>query len=121
MTFIAPVGLTGRFTTVRLGDKWLKALRPGETVQMLDGEKGVLGTAKAMDIWNGDLAQVPASLCEMAHDPLMRTYSGLAMGMRVCYRDTPGAVIAPDTNVTVIVMEFQKPPGILRALRGGRG
>lgn len=109
--FVNPVGLVGRFVTVRLGDKWLSRLSQGDKVQLTGPSGESCGVAAAADIWNGDLALVPGSLLEMEHDPLCRTYSGLVMGLRCAYRD---AVIEPGSNVTVIVLDLVAPSSILR-------
>lgn len=110
--FQNPVGLVGRFVTVRLGDKWLAKLSQGDKVQLTGPQGESHGVATAADIWNGDLALVPGSLLEMEHDPLCRTYSGLVLGLRMAYREK---TVAPDSNVTVIVLDFLKPSQILRA------
>lgn len=104
--FKHPTGLHGRFVTVRLGEKWAKRLSQGEELEVGEPDGPLLGYAKAVDIWNGDLALVPASIVEMEHEPLCRSYSGLVMGLRMVYQGEP---IKPETNVTALILEWIRP------------
>jgi hypothetical protein len=100
--FNAPANLHGRFATVRLGRGWTLKAKQGDEVEMVDLNSNSHGIAVVRDFWNGDLALVPASLTEIMHDPLARTFSGLIWIMRILY---PGEQILPQTNVTVVVLE----------------
>lgn len=101
--FHNPMGLVGRFTTVREGMDWMGRVEIGDEVELVSNSGSFLGVAKVADFWVGDLAVVPASLLEIEHDPLARTYSGAVFALRGRYRDRE---ITPESKVTVIVLDF---------------
>lgn len=109
MVFQNPGGLAGRFVTVRKGDGWFKKVAPGDQIELVDAEGKVLGVADVADGWTGDLARVPASVLEMVHDPLMRTFSGLIVGLRIFYGDP----IEPSVVVSAMVLDFARTTRII--------
>lgn len=109
LQFLNPVGLKGEnFSTVRLGRKWAERTvpeKPGEfvTVELVDGDGKSYGTAKVIDCWVGRLVDVPAILLECEHDPVCRTWSGLAQVLAAVYEPE---VIEFGTIVTVLRLEY---------------
>lgn len=97
------VGCHGMFSTVRKGDRYMRELKPGDEVELLDKMGGVIGYATVADGWLGDLARVPASIVEMEASYLHRSYSGLIMGLRAHYGDP----VKPDMPVTALILNFK--------------
>lgn len=106
LQFLNPVGLKGEnFSTVRLGRKWAERTvdEANRTVELVDGQGRSFGTAKVLDCWVGRLADVPALLLECEHDPVCRTWSGLAQVLAAVYE---GNEIEYSTVVTVLRLEY---------------
>jgi len=109
ITFLNPLGLAGRFVTVRLGDELSKQLAAGEEVALIGPEGKPIGYAKAADCWCGDLALIPASILEMEQNPLQRTYSGLIMGLRAQMAlDGSDGELKPTNKVTALILDFTR-------------
>jgi hypothetical protein len=110
LQFLNPVGLKNEFfSTVRLGRKWAERTvpeKPGEfvTVGLVDGDGKSIGTAKVVDCWVGRLSDVPAILLECHHDPVCRTWSGLAQVLTAIYENEQ---VDYGTSVTVLRLEYQ--------------
>jgi len=104
LVFTNPLGLFGRFATVR-HVATVELPVPNSDVELYDVKGNLLGVAEFKDAWIGDLALIPASLLEMDQNPLHRTYSGLIMGLR-----TSGEYewIAPETKVTCLILDFKR-------------
>lgn len=111
LQFLNPVGIkSDNFSTVRLGSKWAERTKPesqDEQVSVeLTGPKGEsMGTALVRGCWVGPLAQVPALLVECNHDPVMRTWSGVAQVIAGIYAEVDDK-IGYDTIITVLQLEY---------------
>lgn len=109
ITFLNPLGLAGRFVTVRLGEELSKQLQAGEEVALIGKDDKPIGYAKAADCWCGDLALVPASVLEMEQNPLQRTYSGLIMGLRAQMAlDGSDGDLTPNHKITALILDFTR-------------
>ena len=88
------------------GDK-LSKLRPGEEVKLVDSRGQELSYAEVIDIWAGPLANAPAILLEMSHDPLQRTFAGLHTHLGI-YRAKGADVIQHGDALTILVLRLKK-------------
>lgn len=114
--FKNPVGLNmERFATVRVGTKWQERLQVGAEVDLVDSTNSDQGTAVVRDIWAGQLCRVPASLIEIAHDPISRTYSGLRAVLAITY----GKTIGHQEFVNVLVLEPSRSTTPIAGAPGG--
>lgn len=104
--FQNPVGLVGRFVTVRKGPKWSDRLQsPGVEVILADTKTETpLAVAEVENVWRGPLHLLPALMLEMEHDPLCRTFSGLV----ACLQGTYGPPITVEMPVTAIVLRVKR-------------
>lgn len=102
MKFSSPGGTRGVFTTIRLGKQWFDDVSEGQEIALEDVDGKIFGYAKVLDKCTIEVARVPASLLEISHDPLFRTYSGAIMGLRSLYRED----ITPNDVVSVVILEF---------------
>lgn len=106
LKFLNPVGLKNEnFSTVRLGRNWAERTveESQRTVELVDGEGKSHGTAKVVDCWVGRLADVPAILLECEHDPVCRTWSGLAQVLAAVYENEQ---VDYDTIITVLRLQY---------------
>ena len=109
LKFLNPVGIkSDNFSTVRLGTKWAERSKPEEGskvtgIELADGEGNVLGTAVIRGCWTGPLAELPALLVECSHDPVCRTWSGVAQTLAGIYKDPN---IGYETIVTVLQCSY---------------
>lgn len=108
LKFLNPIGIkSDNFSTVRLGTKWAERTKPEEgstvtAVELTDAEGGVLGTAVVKGCWVGPLAQLPALLLECSHDPVCRTWSGVAQILSGIYEEPMNY----ETVVTVLQLSY---------------
>lgn len=109
LKFLNPVGLTSEnFSTVRIGTKWAERTVPESaeervSVELVDGNGRSLGTAVCKGAWTGPLSQVPALLLECSHDPVLRTWSGVAQSLAGIYNDSS---VGYETIVTVLQLQY---------------
>lgn len=97
-----PVGLiSDNFCTVRLGDKWATRTvdEDQRSVSLVDAAGTSYGTAQVVDCWSGPMHALPAMMIESNHDPVMRTWSGVAQVMDAIYENEQ---IGYETIVTVL-------------------
>lgn len=110
LKFLNPTGIKAEvFSTVRLGTKWAERTAPEEGqqvvgVELADGEGKALGNAVVIGCWTGPLVQVPAFLLECSHDPVCRTWSGVAQTLAGIYKDPS---VGHDTIITVLQCSYR--------------
>lgn len=101
-----PVHLDGMFSLIFAGDD--KRFETGKDVSFEhDGDHNhkVLGRGRIVDVWVGKVGRAPAALLEICHDPLMRSYSGLAVGICGMFSVEDAQ---PDAIITVVVVREKK-------------
>lgn len=109
LEFMNPIGLTNEvFSTARLGIKWAERSAPkGEDgflkVELVDTNGNSFGTATVVGCWTGPLSQAPALLLECSHDPVCRTWSGLAQVMAGVYE---GEEVSYETIISVLQLRY---------------
>ena len=109
LKFINPVGLKSEnFSTVRLGEQWAERTKPESisdpvNVYLNDDDGNSKGTANVVSCWTGPLAELPAMLLEISHDPVLRTWSGAAQVLASLYPETE---IEYGTIVTVLQLQY---------------
>ena len=102
LEFLNPVGLiSDNFSTVRLGTKWAECTADEDRrgVSLVDASGTSFGTACVLDCWSGPLHALPAMLVENSHDPITRTWSGVAQVLAAIYVDEE---VGYETIVTVL-------------------
>lgn len=116
LEFINPVGLkSDNFSTVRFGKEWAERTQPEKpgdfkTVNMVDAQGKSVGTAKVVGAWVGRLADLPAILIECHHDPVCRTWSGVAQTIAGLHREDN---VGYETVVTVLQLQYSG--GLIKA------
>lgn len=106
LAFANPVGLKSEnFTTVRIGEDWGERTHSLEdrVVELIGTDNESLGTAKVWDCWVGPLHALPAIMLEASHDPICRTWSGVA---QVLHAEHPDAEVGYDTTITVLRLSY---------------
>lgn len=104
LEFLNPVGVvSANFSTVRLGKDWAERTQDerDRSIHLVDSKGKSLGGAEVMDCWTGPLSALPALLIEVCHDPVCRTWSGVAQILAGLY-DSDEMIIGFDTVVTVL-------------------
>lgn len=105
LPFLNPVNLKQEnFTVVLLGETWAERTQDEENRELLmvDGAKNVIGTAQVMDALVCKLVNVPAISLEAHHDPVCRTWSGMAQVLAGGTEE----VVEFDTLVTVLRLKY---------------
>lgn len=95
------VNLSGHhtFTAGFLGT--MENIAEGEDVQLVDPNGQDLNTVTVINRWEGVLADAPAILLEMAHDPLQRTFTGLHTHLSI----NSGESAQLTDKITILAME----------------
>jgi len=75
----------------------------GEEIQLVDMNDQDLTYAEVVNAWSGPLIHIPASILEMANDPLQRTFSGVFMHL-AARREKAETVIDDETIVTALIL-----------------
>lgn len=98
--------VSANFSTVRLGTEWAERTQDerDRSIHLVDGAGKSLGGAEVLDCWSGPLSALPAILIEVCHDPVCRTWSGVAQILAGMY-DSDDLTIGFDTVVTVLRMK----------------
>ena len=113
LIFQNPVGLvSANFSTVRLGDEWGKRMQDGTdlNIYLADSAGTSHGTAEVQDHWTGPMVLAPAILLEPHHDPVCRTWSGLA---QVLNATAPEGEVA-DFNTIITVLRLKHTGSIIK-------
>ena len=105
----------GTVSATFLGEQG-KKLADGEEVQLVDVNDQDLMFAEIVNAWVGPLVQAPASLLEMSHDPLQRTFAGVHMHL-IARRPTEETVVNQETVITILVMRDAALQPIISILR----
>lgn len=109
IVFQTPINLRSEdYVTFRLGNKWEQRTKAESARKLLltDGSGNTLGVAAVVDCWVGPLMAVPAQLTEMAHDPICRTWSGLASILSMYY-NSDATRINPGTVITALRLRYE--------------
>ena len=105
-------GLTGLFTTFRLGAKLSQTLAPGDQVDLVDARtEKLLGRAAVLAVYAGELQAMALSHAHLAHNwkehPQAERSALLVASMKRRY--PPGRVL-DHSLVTVIYLQEQHEP-----------
>lgn len=106
LVFLNPINLkSDNFSTVRLGSKWGDRTvdEANRLVYLVDTQGKSYGTAEVTSCWTGLLADIPALMIECSHDPVSRTWSGVAQILAGIYKD---AKVGYHTIVTVLQLKY---------------
>jgi hypothetical protein len=99
LLFTNPTFRKGLNLTVRNGDKWFKAVQPGDVVRLVDTDephKVIMG-ADILFTAYWPLREIPTLWLKYEHDPNCRTHANLEAGLVEAYGEEPIT-----SNVTVI-------------------
>ena len=105
LVFLNPVNLVSQnFSTVRVGSKWAERTvdEAERSVYLVDSTGKSHGTAEVISCWTGPLAEIPALMLECSHDPVHRTWSGVAQSLAGIYQDEK---VGYDTIVTILQLK----------------
>lgn len=96
-----PVNLSGHhtFTACFLGS--MEGVNEKDDMQLVDPNGQDLNTVTIVNNWQGQLADAPAILLEMCHDPLQRTFSGAHTHLSI----NSGESTKLDSQITILAME----------------
>lgn len=99
------------FTTVRIGDKWLKpAIGSPLELRNVDekGEDFPVGRATLLGRFEGSLDSIPSSLLAIEHDPKCRTHLGLVNVLTEVYgADAVSFALAGDREFVTLLVKVE--------------